>query len=80
MSDTYERVYDQREKASYAEQVKLILELETLMFWNRNDTEKLHLVYAQEVAEENKENDITVGIGQKVKSVGNRIKAQIERV
>jgi hypothetical protein len=80
MSDTYERVYDQRERASYAELVKLILELETLMFWNRKNTQKLHLVYAKEVAEEDHDNDITVGIGQKVKSVGNRIKAKIESV
>jgi hypothetical protein len=80
MSDTYERVYDQREKASYAEQVKLILELESLMFWNRKNNDKVHLVYAQEVAEEDKENDITVGIGQKVKSVGNKINAKIESV
>jgi hypothetical protein len=35
LSDTYERVYDQREKANYAELTKLILELETLMVFNR---------------------------------------------
>jgi hypothetical protein len=45
------------------------------MFWNRKNDEKHHLVYAQEVAEEDKDCDITIGIGQKVRLVGTKIKA-----
>jgi hypothetical protein len=36
-----------REKASTAESVRLILDLEVLMFWNRSKTDRNHLMYAE---------------------------------
>jgi hypothetical protein len=60
MSDTYERVYDQREKASYAELVKLVLELESLMFWNRNNTEKHQKKKTQKKTKKNKKKNPVV--------------------
>ena len=48
------------------------------MFWNREKFENTHLVYAEIKEEEIKENDITMGIGQKVSTVGNKINAKID--
>ena len=78
LSDTYERVYDHRKKANFIEIIDLAIDLETLMFWNRDKCENMHLVYAELKEEEAKESDITIGIGQKVSTVGNKINAKID--
>ena len=46
-----------------AEAVQLILDLEQLIFWNRSKTGKSYLVYAQIIEEEDKVDDVTVGMG-----------------
>ena len=43
------------------------------MFWNRSKTGKNYLVYAQIIEEEDKKDDVSVGIGQKVNNIGEKI-------
>lgn len=47
------------------------------MLWNRGKKENTHLVYAEIIETEIKENDITMGIGQKVSTVCKKINAKI---
>jgi hypothetical protein len=73
LSDTYTKIYEQKTKAKFAEQVLLILDLEQLMIWNRSKTGKNYLVYAEIIEEEDKVDDMDVGIGQKVTKVSEKI-------
>jgi hypothetical protein len=81
LSDTYTRVYEQKEKAGFSELVKLILDLEMLLTWFcKREKEKKHLVYCDIIetditADENE--DITIGIGQKVSEIGKKMKKQM---
>jgi esterase/lipase superfamily enzyme len=59
--------------------VKVILDIEVLFILNRNKVEKEHLIFSEITEEENKEDDITIGIGQKVTSASNKIREQIEK-
>ena len=63
-----------REKASTAESVRLILDLEVIMFWNKSKIDRSHLLYAEVKDEKDKEDDLSVGIGTKVTKIGNNLK------
>jgi hypothetical protein len=83
LGDTYTRVYEQKEKANYSEMVKLILDLEMIKSWFMCNTEneKSHLIYCDildTTFTAEVEEDMTIGIGQKVNEVGKRIKKQIQ--
>ena len=71
-SDTYTRVYEQKEKASYAEMAMLIQDLE-LLYPKEKKVENKFLIYAEEMKEEDEDDDIAVGIGQKITKVGLKI-------
>ena len=68
-SDTYTRVYEQRDKASYAELVRLILDLELILCCTRKVKNKNFLIFGEKIEEDDLEDDIMTGIGQKVSKV-----------
>ena len=78
LSDTYTRVFEQKLKAGLGEQALLILDLEWLMFWNRTKTGKSYLIYAEVIEEEDKQDDMEIGIAQKVTKVGDKINKKTE--
>ena len=49
------------------------------MFWNRSETGKSYLIYAEVMEEENKEDTMETGIGQKVTNLGEKINKKVER-
>jgi hypothetical protein len=72
VSDTYTRVYEKRQIATFTEMAELIHDLEMLLppcRCSKAET-KQYLSFAQEVPSENMDQDISVGIGQKVSMMG----------
>ena len=56
------------------ELAKLVLDLSLLQFWAKETNEKVHLLYAQVIEEEDAEDQLEVGIGQKVTQVHTKIR------
>jgi hypothetical protein len=79
LSDTFTRVYEQRNKANFTEMVKIIHDLESLwIFGSYSDEKRAHLIYADAIKMEDQEDDISIGIGQKVSDGVIRIKTHID--
>jgi hypothetical protein len=78
LSDTYTRVYEQKEKAKYSEMCNFILEIETLISFGQGNREKKHMVFTDVITFEKEEtDDLATGIGQKVTSVGKKVSRKI---
>ena len=81
VSDTYTRVYEKRNIATFTEMAELIHDLEMLLPTCRckKPSTKQYLSFAKEVNSENFVNDISIGIGQKVTMMGQNLDKKIEK-
>jgi hypothetical protein len=80
LSETYTRVYEMRKPAGFTEMAHLILELESLMIWNRGKTDTSHIIYSEIMQEEEGQDDVSVGIGEKISKLKMGIRGQFDQV